>query len=161
MTVATCGEKYSFEFSAAFEINYLDVLGLNREIIDEAELDAFEQMSYADIDDTETIDWDYICSVVDSATLEESFWEAMNDNPEREIISLMKKDSRYSDIESLPSAELEEMIYCFVKDTLVTATYTYELDGRDITSKIDSEKGEWDDLIFTQITNSIISSLHT
>lgn len=152
--VNTCGEKCSFEFCAGFEIDYVRFTRLNTDQIDDAEAD-FEDICYTDIENPEGLDWDYIRSM-DHGTLEEAFWEAMNDNPEWEIIPLLEALPEYPKFREMPTSELEDFVYDFVSKALVSSEITYEIDGEDVTDKVGSSKGKWDDQIFSQITSSVM-----
>lgn len=154
ISVNTCGEKCSFGFSAGYEVDYVEFTGLDADEIDE-EQDSFEDINYADIENDAMLDWDYIRSM-DDGTLEESFWEAMNADPEWEIISLLEALPEYPSLRAMDEKELEELVYEFVTKTLITSEISYELDGIDVTEKVGPGIGDWDDIIFSEITRSVL-----
>lgn len=154
ISVNTCGEKCSFGFSAGYEIDYVEFAGLNADEID-GDQDCFEDITYSDIEDNDGLNWDYIRSM-DDGTLDESFWEAMNADPEWEIISLLEFLPEYPRLRTMDEKELEEFVYKFVSKTLITSEVTYELDGIDVTKKVGSGTDNWDDIIFSEITRSVM-----
>ena len=155
ITVSTIGDKYCFSFCAGCELDYIRIAIIGND--DEAEY--FDNIRYEDIDNPQVLDWDYIRTYLDDGTLEEAFWEEMNGNPEWEIIELMKDSHEYSKLQDMSKEELEAFVIDFVAKTLISTEMTYEIDEIDVTEMAGSQKGAWDDMVFNEISNSVMYQL--
>lgn len=130
--VFTTGDKVSFSFSAGGEFDY---------------------------DSIEEIDVEHVKGML-SDTLGESFYEAVNgDDPEIEILELLKSDSRYQSVLAMNDGEKEKFVRSYVSEILVSTEASYEADEIDITELMGNEEGGWNDFVFDSISDYVLLEL--
>ena len=55
--------------------------------------------------------------------------------------------------------KLEDFVYEFVSETLVTTEVSYFIDGIDVTVNVGTFVGDWDEFVFSSITDAVVCKL--
>ena len=158
-SVDTCGENIDFGFSVGYDLDYDRFAKSGADETDGADA-RFEDINYADIENDAVLDWDYIRSIDIDDALEESFWEMLNgEEPDRQIVSLLEALPEYPILRYMDDEKLEDFVYEFVSETIVTTEVSYFIDGIDVTVNVGTFVGDWDEFVFSSITDAVVCKL--